>query len=127
MVRAAWFLVPCAAWIVSTPACESAAQSGVSGGHARAGAAQGRALYAARCAACHGPDMEGIDDSPPLIGVRFDKEWRGKPADLFSKIKLSMPQDDPGSLSAAQAADIVAAILDANHVPSTPTAARARP
>jgi mono/diheme cytochrome c family protein len=79
-------------------------------------ATRGEAVYAARCAACHGSAMDGIQDAPPLVGARFDSHWRDQPADLFSKVKLSMPQDDPGSLTAAQAADVVAAILHVNGV-----------
>jgi cytochrome c len=80
----------------------------------------GKTVYAARCAACHGGKMEGtqdgMDDAPPLIGARFDSHWRNRPQALYTKIKQSMPQDDPGALSKDQAADVVAMILRANRV-----------
>ncbi len=83
-------------------------------------AERGKAVYAAHCAACHGIDMQGtedgMDDAPPLVGTRFDTHWRARPQALYTKIKLSMPQDDPGTLSAGQAADVVATILRANEV-----------
>jgi cytochrome c len=81
-------------------------------------AERGKPLYMEHCAVCHGAGMDGIDEAPSLVGDRFDSHWRKRPAELFSKVKLSMPQDDPGSLSAEQATDIVAAILHANRVPN---------
>jgi cytochrome c len=85
-------------------------------------AERGKAVYASHCAACHGDKMEGkedgMDDAPPLVGARFDTHWRTRPQALYSKIKLSMPQDDPGILTKDEAADVVAAILRANKVAS---------
>lgn len=81
-------------------------------------AERGRTVYAAHCAMCHGTDMAGADEFPSLTGARFDSHWRNRPADLYSKVKLSMPQDDPGSLSPADATAVVAAILHANGVPA---------
>jgi len=56
-----------------------------------------------------------------IVSERFDGHWRDQPAELFSKVKRSMPQDDPGSLTVAQATDVVAAILHANGVQPTAT------
>lgn len=90
---------------------------------ARVQAARGKATYAVRCAACHGAAMQGGADEemPPLIGERFKARWRDRPLGLCEKVALSMPQDDPGSLSASEASDIVAAIRDANHLPLSRT------
>jgi mono/diheme cytochrome c family protein len=84
-------------------------------------ATRGEVVYAERCAACHGDVMDGAEEAPPLVGERFDGHWRDQPAELFSKVKRSMPQDDPGSLTVAQATDVVAAILHANGVQPTAT------
>ena len=91
----------------------------------------GKAVYATHCAACHGSKMlgtdDGMDDAPSLIGARFDSHWRSRPQALYLKIKRSMPQDDPGSLSNDQAAEVVAMILRANRVaPSTVSAPQRR-
>jgi mono/diheme cytochrome c family protein len=75
---------------------------------------RGRAVYAARCAECHGRNFEGgAEDAPALVGARFQAKWRAREAALYSKVKLSMPQDDPGVLSPEQAADVTALILAA--------------
>ncbi|WP_257215057.1 c-type cytochrome [Sphingomonas sp. R-74633] len=75
---------------------------------------RGRAVYVAKCAMCHGRSFEGgAEDAPALVGARFETKWRGREAALYSKIKLSMPQDDPGLLTPEQAADVTALILAA--------------
>jgi len=80
----------------------------------------GHVVYAARCAACHGRNFEGDEDAPALVGARFEAKWRGQAARLRDKISRSMPQDDPGSLSPAQASDVTALILTANRMPLPP-------
>ena len=50
------------------------------------------------------------------------KSWNGSTLDeLFDRIKTSMPQDDPGRLSAPQTADVLAYILNANKCPTGKT------
>lgn len=58
----------------------------------------GAALYAAKCAHCHGTKGEGVKDqyAQPLIGDRSLRE-------LTSYIQRTMPDDDPGSLKAEEA------------------------
>ena len=54
----------------------------------------GEALYAAHCASCHGPRLEG-GAGPRLIGPRV----QGLSAeDVTALIKATMPADAPGSL-----------------------------
>jgi cytochrome c len=114
--------VPFAAAVWAKAPQAAAASAGYS--YTVAQAQLGKAVYAAHCAVCHGDKMEGkedgMDDAPPLVGARFDTHWRARPQALYTKIKLSMPQDDPGILSKDEAADIVATILRANKVASAP-------
>ena len=35
----------------------------------------GRALYVANCAACHGPELKGAGEAPPLAGTTFIAAW----------------------------------------------------
>jgi mono/diheme cytochrome c family protein len=85
-------------------------------------AERGRAVYTARCADCHGRNFEGVEEAPALTGARFEAKWRGQSAKLYDKIRRSMPQDDPGSLSPVEASDVTALILGANHMTVVPAA-----
>ncbi len=74
------------------------------------------------CSACHGAGLTGGDQAPPLVGGEFTSEWEGLTVDdLFERIRTSMPQDAPGSLTAAQYADITAYLMDANKLPAGQT------
>lgn len=80
---------------------------------------RGQALYGKECASCHGPSMEGGESAPPLIGDGFLANWNGLTVgDLFDRIRVSMPQDNPGRLSRQQDADILAFMLGGNKFPA---------
>ncbi len=89
----------------------------------------GRALYGARCAACHLRDLRGSNEAPPLAGGNFLNAWQSRTAvDLFNRIRTTMPPNNPGSLSDQDSVNIVAFILEANGAaagPKTLTAASA--
>jgi len=75
-------------------------------------------LYAERCAACHAPDLTGGETAPALASADFKSTWSGLSVDdLFERIKVSMPQDNPGSLSRQQTADILAFVLSKGGFP----------
>jgi hypothetical protein len=74
-------------------------------------AERGRTLYESRCTACHGAAMGG-GLAPPLTGSSFTAAWAGRPVwQLVSKIANTMPPDDSGKVSIAQATDLAAHIL----------------
>ncbi len=100
--------------IIGSAASASAAAAGAI--HKPVTAKRGRAVYAERCADCHGRNFEGVEEAPALTGARFETKWRGQTVKLYDKIRRSMPQDDPGSLSAAEASDVTALILNANRM-----------
>jgi mono/diheme cytochrome c family protein len=82
-------------------------------------AERGQAVYQQQCAACHGQALEGLEAAPALAGPAFAGSWNEAPlGDLFERIRLSMPQDKPGSLGRQQTADIVAYILSFNKAPA---------
>jgi len=82
-------------------------------------AVRGKAAYAQSCASCHGPTLTGGDSAPPLAGSNFLNNWNGTTtADLFSRIKDTMPADDPGSLSGKTVSDIEAFMLQTNGFPA---------
>ena len=85
-------------------------------------AKRGETLYAERCAACHGQTLAGMEAAPALAGPAFNASWTGTPlSDLFERIRISMPQDKPGSLGRQQTGDIVAYILSFNKAPAGQT------
>ncbi|CAN5832132.1 cytochrome c [soil metagenome] len=86
-------------------------------------AVRGKAAYAESCASCHGPTLTGGDSAPPLAGSNFLNNWNGTTtADLFTRIKDTMPAYDPGSLSGKTVSDIEAFMLQINGFPAGTTA-----
>ena len=85
----------------------------------RAQASRGQALYSQRCAGCHGADLAGGPQAPPLAGQAFRFKWRQEPLSaLFITIRYTMPPADPPTLTPEQGADLVAHIVDANGFPA---------
>lgn len=82
-------------------------------------ATRGETLYAERCARCHGDTLGGMESAPALTGTTFYSNWEGEALEaLFERIRSSMPQDKPGSLTRPQNADILAYILRVGSYPA---------
>jgi len=83
-------------------------------------AIRGKAQYQARCALCHGAELNGNGEAAPaLTGSGFVTKWQGKKVrSLFDKIRTSMPPDAPASLTDDQYMGMVAYILQANEFAS---------
>ncbi len=76
---------------------------------------RGQQVYSQSCAECHGGQLDG---DPPLTGGTFAATWDGMPVHaLYEVISQTMPQDDPGSLSPEEYADVTAHILAFNGLP----------
>lgn len=67
-------------------------------------ASAGQALFQQKCQVCHGPNGTG-GTAPGLNKGLLEPEDFRKQADLEAFIKQNMPQNNPGSLSNAQAED----------------------
>jgi len=81
-------------------------------------ATRGRAIFKDRCSLCHGATLGGAL-APPLVGDDFLADFNQRPlSDLVNKIRDTMPDNDPGTLTRPQAADIVSYILQVNKVPA---------
>jgi quinoprotein glucose dehydrogenase len=81
-------------------------------------AKRGESLYHKQCAACHGQMLTGGESAPPLTGGAFLSNWNGLTlADLFDRIRKTMPQNAPGKLSRQENADILAYTLSVNKFP----------
>jgi mono/diheme cytochrome c family protein len=82
-------------------------------------ATRGKALYAQECASCHGGELTGGEMAPPLAGGEFMAGWDGLTVgDLFERVRISMPQNAPGSLSGQQNADILAFVFNTGKFPA---------
>jgi alcohol dehydrogenase (cytochrome c) len=78
-------------------------------------AVAGKAAYARNCANCHGATVDDGKSAPPLRGAAFLGKYTGKPAaDLFTYVSTKMPRNNPGSLGAAEYAQIIAYVLQQN-------------
>jgi len=96
-----------------------AAKTQWDGVYTAAQATRGESLYSQYCAACHGPNLSGGEMAPPLVGSEFRANWNDlSVGDLFERIRTSMPQNNPGSLSRQQDADILAYMLSKDEVTS---------
>lgn len=77
-----------------------------------AGDKSGATVYLQKCARCHGKAGEGAADHPhPLAGNRSLTQ-------LARYLAKSMPEDAPGTLSAADAEKVAAYIFDAFYSPA---------
>jgi len=97
-----------------------AARTTVWGGVYSAGQAKrGEASAGKSCAKCHGADLTGGQDGPSLVGPEVLEAWSSLTlADLFDRIKTTMPADAPQTLGAQEAADILAYTLSQNKCPA---------
>jgi mono/diheme cytochrome c family protein len=85
-------------------------------------ARRGEPMYQQYCASCHGPDMSGGEMAPGLTGGEFSSNWNDLTlGQLFDRMRTSMPQNNPGSLTRQQIADILAFILSKGNAPAGQT------
>jgi len=78
-------------------------------------ASRGSEVYTQNCESCHGPEATGGELGPSLAGSDFILFWTDlSVGSLFERIKLSMPQDEPGRLTDEEYTDVVAYLLDAS-------------
>jgi mono/diheme cytochrome c family protein len=80
-------------------------------------AARGAAIYKEKCASCHGPALGG-SLAPPLAGDAFAAQWGGPLSAIVDKIQLTMPANAMGTLTRAQAADVLAFMLQTSKFPA---------
>lgn len=88
-------------------------------------ARRGRAAYTGPCDRCHGYKLDGAPDdpdmlpAPPVAGRKFLRKWSGRAlAALFEYVRTAMPANNPGYLSDAEVADIVAYMLLVSGLPA---------
>jgi mono/diheme cytochrome c family protein len=90
-------------------------QSVWDGIYTEAQATRGSDSYGKSCAGCHGANLAGTGEAPALQGAQFVSDFNGETVgDVFDRIRTTMPQDNPSSLTRDQYADILAFLLKAN-------------
>jgi mono/diheme cytochrome c family protein len=81
-------------------------------------ATRGASVYVARCGACHGAALNGTGEAPALVGGEFISHWDSLTlGDLFDRVRTTMPQNQPKSLSRDEYADVLAYLLQYNGFP----------
>src|SRR5665213_948771 len=80
-------------------------------------ATRGSAIYKEKCAVCHGPALGG-SLAPPLAGDAFAANWGGPLSAIVDKIQATMPANAMGTLTRAQAADVLALMLQTSKFPA---------
>jgi mono/diheme cytochrome c family protein len=84
-------------------------------------AAKGETLYGDQCSKCHGADGSGAD-APTLVGGDFASDWDALTiGELFNRVRDTMPQDNPQSLSRDDTAALLAFIFAKNNFPASDT------
>jgi mono/diheme cytochrome c family protein len=92
------------------------------GVYTEAQAKRGAGVYRQSCVSCHGPTLEGIETAGPLVGARFTSNWNGVTlGDMAERVRISMPNDRPGTLSRQEIADVLAYVFSANRFPGGKT------
>ena len=85
--------------------------STLQGVYSESQARRGEATYQKHCSPCHTPSGHS--------GPEFTRPWHGRPLfELYDLIRSTMPQDNPGRLSRAQYAELVAFLLQLNGLPA---------
>ena len=84
------------------------------GVYTNAQAVRGQSIYSEQCANCHGADLRGGEVPNPLVGDEFASRWnKFTLGELFERIKTTMPQARPNSLTDQETADLLALMLAA--------------
>ena len=82
-------------------------------------AEQGKVPFTGLCRRCHSDDLQGSERGPALRGESFIASWEQQDLDrLRSKIRDTMPPDDPGKLTPDDYVGLVSYILQANGYPA---------
>lgn len=81
-------------------------------------AERGAGVYAQRCGACHGAALNGTGEAPALVGGEFVSHWDTMTVgDLYDRVRTTMPQNDPMSMTREEYADVLAFLLKNNGFP----------
>ena len=87
------------------------------GVYTSAQAERGKSAYVKHCARCHGEDFAASPN--PLSGQAFIDHWEERTlAELFRRIRDTMPRGEPATVADADKIDVVAYLLQQNGFPA---------
>ena len=87
-----------------------ATRSTLQGVYTNGQAAKGEVTYYNTCVSCH--------PRGSYSGPSFKSNWSGRPlSDLYDWVLNRMPKNDPGTLTPAESAEVIAYILQENKLP----------
>lgn len=82
-------------------------------------ARRGKGEFDQTCSRCHNLTLIGSERGPAIKGATFLSHWdKGTVADLFIKIRDTMPEGGPGTLNEETKIDILSYILQQNGFPA---------
>jgi len=84
-------------------------------------ASRGKAIYTASCQMCHGENLGGGFDAAVQVPALKREDFgliRRDLNNLYGFVLDSMPRNEPGNLSAGNAVDVIAYILQQNGFPA---------
>ena len=88
------------------------------GVYSSAQAERGAKIYAQKCVNCHLANLAGSNPAPPLVGTSFIGNWEQQTLrGLFSRLRTTMPADNPGTLEEEETVDLIAFLLSKNSYP----------
>jgi mono/diheme cytochrome c family protein len=83
-------------------------------------AKRGDTLYQEHCLRCHGAALQGNGEGAlPLTGATFMATWNGVTLGaMLERVRISMPQDKPATMTRQQIADVLAFVLQSHKFPA---------
>jgi mono/diheme cytochrome c family protein len=82
-------------------------------------AKRGETIYIDHCVRCHGPKLLGGNEVGALTGTVFNGNWEGVPLSaMLDRVRVTMPQDKPSTMSRQQIADVLSYIFSFNKIPA---------
>jgi mono/diheme cytochrome c family protein len=105
-------LLLAAAFLAISGTCVSAQAPGP---FTQAQVTAGHKNFVGYCSACHGEDLAGSGDAPPLAGAFFSQDWaKYSVSQLYAFVSNAMPQGLEGELKPEEYSSIIAYLLAAN-------------
>ena len=82
-------------------------------------AKRGAKIYTDACGRCHGEALQGDGTASALIGPGFLSDFDGVTlGEIVDRTRKTMPEDDPGTMSRQQIADVMTYVLSVNKFPA---------